>query len=68
MFIQTALKGIAYSKARLAEKSTWAAIATAIPSGALLPTTWAAFFIIASVIVALAPEPKRKRKEPPDAV
>lgn len=49
------LKLVSYFKARLEEKSTWAAIGVGVASAAALVVPWNYIFIAVAVIGALVP-------------
>lgn len=49
---------ISYLKARLAERSTWAAISAAIVGGAAAAAPYSYMLIAAGVVGALVPSPK----------
>lgn len=49
---------IGYFRARLAERSTWAAISAALVGAAAVNVPYAYFLIVAGVIGALVPSPK----------
>lgn len=49
------LKIVSYIKARLVEKSTWAAIGIGVTGAAALATPWSYVFIAVAVIGALVP-------------
>ena len=49
------LKLVFYLKARLGEKSTWAAIGIGVTGAAALVIPWSYFFIAVAVIGALVP-------------
>ena len=57
------MKGLRFLKARLSEKSSWAAIGVGIAGGAALPSPYSWLFIIVGVIGALIPEPARTPPE-----
>jgi hypothetical protein len=57
--IKQAAKAARYIKARLSEKSTWAAIGVGIAGGAALTAPYSWLFIAAGVIGALIPEPAK---------
>lgn len=50
------LATIGYLKARLSERSTWAAITGGLTGAALLPDPWNVVAAIAGIIGALVPE------------
>ena len=56
------MKALRFLKARLAEKSTWAAIGVGIAGGAALPSPYNWLFIAVGLIGALIPEPSRETK------
>jgi len=51
------MKIIGYIKARLGEKSTWAAISIGITGAAALGLPWSVAFVAVAVIGALVPSP-----------
>ena len=53
------MKALRFLKARLSEKSSWAAISLGIAGGAALPSPYSWLFIAAGVIGALIPEPAK---------
>lgn len=55
------MKWIRFLKARLGEKSSWAAIGVGIAGGGALPSPYSWLFILTGVIGALIPEPAKSR-------
>ena len=53
------MKTLRFLKARLGEKSTWAAIGVGIAGGAALPSPYSWLFIAVGIVGALIPEPAK---------
>ena len=53
------MKALQFLKARLGEKSTWAAIGVGIAGGAALPSPYSWLFIAVGIVGALLPEPTK---------
>lgn len=53
------MRALRFLKARLGERSTWAAIGIAVAGGGVLPTPYSWIFIAVGAIGALIPEPAR---------
>jgi hypothetical protein len=56
------MKLVRFLKARLGERSTWAAIGVGIAGGGALPSPYSWLFIVAGLIGALIPEPAKSPK------
>ena len=57
--LRSIVRALRFLKARLGEKSSWAAIGVGIAGGAALPAPYSWLFIGAGVIGALIPEPRK---------
>jgi hypothetical protein len=55
VLVQTPIKLVRYTKARLMEKSTWAAVATGVTAAAALSQPYSYAIIAISVIMAILP-------------
>ena len=56
------MRALRFLKARLSEKSSWAAIGVGIAGGAALAAPYSWLFIAVAAIGALIPEPAKKEK------
>lgn len=56
------LKLVSYLKARLVEKSTWAAVGIGVTGAAALELPWSYVFIAIAVIGALVPTTAKENK------